>query len=75
MDHSHPHYTWANLRLFPSLIGSPSWAWGLTLGSTRGGVPHVSLAERGSILTVPGESLESQAREALFEVARLLRAG
>lgn len=70
-----PHYAWANLRLFPALTGSPSWAWGLTLGSTRAGVPSVHLAERGQILVVPDESLESQAREALFEVSRMLRSG
>jgi hypothetical protein len=70
-----PHYTWANLKMFPTLIGSPYWSWGLTLGSTRAGIPHASLQERGQVLTVPDLSLEAQAREALFEVARLLRAG
>lgn len=71
----HPNWAWANLRLFPSLADSPSWAWGLTLGSTRMGVPSVSLAERGQVIVVPDLPLEAQARAALFEVARLLRAG
>lgn len=68
-------YSWAKLQLLPAQTHADYLTWAFTLGYHRLGVPHISLAERGQVVAVPGLSLEARTREALFAVARELRAG
>lgn len=68
-------YRSARLAVFPSWIDGNAWSWAMTLSTYRRGSLVPRLAETGQILPVPGVPPEAQAREALFEVARMLRTG